>query len=70
MNPTCLRELHISSFYRNLSPGELESLFVALRDHCDPPSFEAIYSSFHDLLDVIDKSNKGMKDDFLIVSGE
>ena len=54
MNPTGLRELHISSFYGNLSPGELESLFVALRDHCDPPSFEAVYFSFHDLLDLID----------------
>ena len=54
MNPTCLRGLHISSFYGNLSPGELESLFVALRDHCDPPSFEAVYFSVHDLLDLID----------------
>ena len=54
MNPTGLRELDISSFYGNLSPGELESLFVALRDHCDPPSFEAVYFSTHDLLGAID----------------
>ena len=54
MNPTHLRELRISSFYGNLSPEELESLFVALRDFCDPPSFEAVYFSSHELLDDID----------------
>ena len=52
MNPTGLCELHISSVYGNLSPGELESLFVTLRDHCHPPSFEAVYFSFHDLFDI------------------
>jgi len=54
MNPTSLRELHISSFYGNLSPGELESLFVALRDHCDPLFFEAVYFSDHYLVDAVD----------------
>ena len=44
----------ISSFYGNLSPGELESLFVALRDRCDPPSFEAAYFTVHHFLDAID----------------
>ena len=54
MNPTGLRELKISSFCGNLSPRDLESLFVALRDHCDPPSFEAVHFLVYDLSNNID----------------
>ena len=54
MDPASLRELNISSFYGNLSPGELESLFIALGDHCDPQSFEAVCLSVHELIDAVD----------------
>ena len=57
MNPTSLRELQVSSLYGNLSPGELESLFAALRNHCDPPSFEAVYFSARDILNAVDTND-------------